>query len=55
MVCDLGMCGINCTEDCTQESSTESVEGVCKDECEDDNLQQIKKGAYIDVVCNQCI
>ena len=51
VVCDVGMCGINCTEDCTQESSTETVEGVGKDECEDDNVHQIKNGTYINGVC----
>ena len=56
VICEFGMCGINCTEDCTQESSTDHVERVCKDECEDDNLNQIKDSKYIYVLCkNGCI
>lgn len=54
MVCEPGMCGINCTEDCghsTQKSKPEHVDGVCEDECENGNHRQSKVSTYIYVVC----
>lgn len=54
VVCEPGMCGINCTEDyghSTQKSKPENVDGVCEDKCENGNYRQSKVSTYIYVVC----